>query len=103
LSNELSNCAFLIKNHFQLPDDTLVSSKNNSDELEQKLATLINHLLNTDLAGLMNAFYRVDLDEKVFKTIVADKPPHKIGHSLAKEVIKCELQKVKTREKYRNS
>ena len=103
LRNELSHCYSLIKDHFQLPTEELVLRQNNYDELELKLAVLINNLLNSDLTRLMNAFYRIDLDEIIFKKIVADESPDQIGLSLAKEVIKRELLKVKTREKYRNS
>lgn len=96
----LSSCTALIIKHFQLPNEELAHCQSSEEELEQTLATIINNLLNQDLTRLMNAFYKIDLDEAVFKRIITSEVPDQIGLALAKEVIKREWQKVKTREKY---
>jgi uncharacterized membrane protein YheB (UPF0754 family) len=91
----------LITAHFQLDDAEISNHAQSEDELEQALASIINTLLNQDLSRLMNAFYKIDLDEVIFKEIITRESPDNIGLALAKEVIKRELQKVATREKYR--
>lgn len=103
MSVSLSSCTSLIVKHFQLPEEELDHCKSSESELEQTLASIINNLLNRDITRLMNAFYKIDLDETIFMRIVTSVDSDKIGLTLAREVIKREMQKVKTREKYRNS
>lgn len=102
MSESLASCTSLIIKHFQLPDEELAPFQSSNDELEKALAAIINNLLNQDMTRLMNAFYKIDLDETLFKKIITSEAPDQIGLTLAKEVIKREMQKVKTREKYRN-
>lgn len=102
MSDSLVSCASLITKHFQLPSEELESFQSSEQELEQALASIINNLLNQDLTRLMNAFYKIDLDEILFKKIITSEAPDQIGLTLAREVIKREMQKVKIREKYRN-
>lgn len=101
MSDSLKSCTALITKHFQLPDEELASSSS-TEELEQALASIINNLLNQDMSRLLNAFYKIDLDEARFKQILTTAAPDQIGLILAREVIAREMQKVKTREKYRN-
>ncbi|UXX80034.1 hypothetical protein N7E81_02805 [Reichenbachiella carrageenanivorans] len=103
MSLPLNTCAALITKHFQLPDEELEHCQSSEKELEQALSAIINNLLNQDLARLMNAFYKIDLNEIVFKRIITSEAPDQIGLALAKEVIKREWQKVKTRERHRSN
>lgn len=103
MSDQLTSCTNLINRHFQLPETELGTDISSLPELEQALAALINNLLDQDMPRLLNAFYRIDLDEKIFKKIIASESPNQIGIALAREVIKRELEKVKTREKYRDA
>lgn len=100
MSSDLSICSSLIKSHFQLPDDELILLEDHFDELEKRLASIINNLLNNDMVRLMNAFYKIDLDERIFKEIITKSAPDQIATELAKEVIKREMKKVETRKKY---
>lgn len=102
MDDTLTSCTALITKHFQLPDEELACHRSSEEALTSALAAIINNLLNQDMTRLMNAFYKIDLDEAKFKTIITTAPPDQIGISLSREVIKREMQKVKTREKYRN-
>lgn len=103
MSSSISSCCALITKHFQLPEEELAIHQSSQQELEEALASIINNLLNQDMTRLMNAFYKIDLDEHLFKNILTETAPDQIAISLAREVVKRELQKVKTREKYRNN
>jgi len=102
MSESLTPCISLITKHFQLSTEELEPYQSSEQELEQALASIINNLLNQDMTRLMNAFYKIDLDETVFKKILSTEAPDQLALSLSREVIKREMQKVITREKYRN-
>lgn len=97
-SSSLLSCSELINRHFQGLGENYTSEK----ELEEALTSIIHHLLDQDIARLMNIFYKIDLDENIFKSVIASENAEKMSQTLAKEVIKRELQKVKTREQYRS-
>ena len=100
MSEDLQICSSLIKSHFQLPENELQLQEQRLDELEHKLASIINNLLSNDMTRLMNAFYKIDLDEQIFKQIITNAAPDEIGLMLSREVIKREMKKVETRKKY---
>ena len=102
MSDSLTSCAALITKHFQLPEEELAPYQSSEQDLENALASIINNLLNQDMTRLLNAFYKIDLDESMFKKIISSEAPDQIGLTLAREVLKREMQKVITREKYRN-
>lgn len=101
MAGEIDKCIPLILNHFQLPEEELSLARPVQDDLERKLASIINVLLNQDMGRLMSALYKIDVGEQVFKEIIAQADLDEIGLQLAREVIKRELKKVETREKYR--
>ncbi|WP_422361685.1 hypothetical protein [Reichenbachiella sp.] len=102
MSTSVSSCSALITKHFQLPEEELASFQSSEQALEEALTSIINNLLNQDMTRLLNAFYKIDLDEVKFKKILSTTAPDQIAATLAREVVKREMQKVKTREKYRN-
>lgn len=102
MSSSVSSCSALITKHFQLPEEELAAHQSSEQSLVEALASIINNLLNQDMTRLLNAFYKIDLDEIKFKNILANTAPDQIAVTLAREVVKREMQKVKTREKYRN-
>ncbi|MEP3387313.1 MAG: hypothetical protein ABJO02_03940 [Reichenbachiella sp.] len=102
MSTSISSCSALITKHFQLPEEELAAYQSSQQELEEALASIINNLLNQDMTRLMNAFYKIDLDEVKFKNILTTADPDQIAITLSREVVKRELQKVKTREKYKD-
>jgi len=102
MSKEIIVAVSLIQNHFSIDESELNLQDFSNAELEIKLSKIISSLLNQDMERLLHAFYRIDLNEKLFKKILTEEAPDKISLKLAQEVIKRELEKVKTREKYRS-
>lgn len=102
MSKEITTAVLLIKNHFAIDDSELILEQYTSSELELKLSKLISLLLHRDMERLLHAFYRIDLNEEKFKRILSEEAPENISTRLAQEVLKRELEKVATREKYRS-
>jgi len=101
-SKEITYAVSLIKNHFAVDESELLMQKPSVQALEDKLSKMIATMLNQDMERLLHAFYRIDLDEQIFKKIITQEAPENISLKLAQEVIKREIEKVRTREKYRN-
>lgn len=99
---EVSQSIQLICNHFSITDNELTLAENTFDALERKLTSIVSYLLDKDMNRLLNSLYRIDLDESVFKKILTEEPPENLSRRIAGEIIKRELQKVKTREKYKS-
>lgn len=68
--------------------------------LLELLTKRINHLLDYDFQTLLNAMYRIDVDETKFKQIVSQEPAGIIGASLASLVLDRMIQKAEMRLKY---
>ncbi len=100
MKSDLSDCTALIVQHFGLDTSELPESSP-PDELETSLSRIISYLLDHDLNRLMNAFYRIDLNERTFKKILTEAPQDEISVLLAREVIAREMKKVETRKKYK--
>lgn len=99
---EVSQSIQLICNHFSITGSELALEENTFDALEKKLTSIVSYLLDKDMNRLLNSLYRIDLDESVFKKILTEEPPENLSRRIAVEIIKRELQKVKTREKYKS-
>lgn len=101
MSESLSDCHDLICRHFQLEekDFPAIESK---DELRNALEALIIHLLDHDFQRLLNTCYKIDIDETTFKHILSQAAPDDVALKLADEVLRREMQKVKTRQQYKN-
>lgn len=69
--------------------------------IRDKLAMLIEHLIQGDFEKLCQAMYRLDVSESKFHQIMTEKPTGEIPSSLADLVIERELQKVRTRIMYK--
>ncbi len=75
-----------------------------SDDMEmfrQKLIEVINLLLHKDYHRLVNAMYRLDIDEKSFRDVISGLHSPNVAARLAELIISRELEKVKTRRKYK--
>lgn len=103
MSKEIISAVSLIQIHFSIDKSELILQDFTATELEIKLSKIISSLLNQDMERLLHAFYRIDLNEELFKKILTEEAPDKISLKLAQEVIRRELEKVKTREKYRST
>ena len=99
---EVSESLSLISNHFSIPNDELSLLENTYELLENRLTSIVSHFLDKDMNRLLNSLYRIDFDELKFKKILLEETPENLSRRIAQEIIKRELQKVKTREKYKN-
>ena len=90
----------LIIKDLSLEQESLPSKVNDLGELKAKLIPIINYLLDTDFNRLLNALYRIDVDESKVKQILATGLPGLIPENLADIIIKRVLQKVELRKKY---
>ncbi len=95
----------LIQKHMMLDENELQIKKPDVDDplkaLELELTRLVQKLLDNDFNRLINAMYRIDINQQVFQKIVSDTYPDHISNELAKVIINREIEKVKTREKYK--
>ncbi len=91
----------LVDNDFRLKknEEFVVSTIN---ELKDKLSQLISYLMEKDFERLLQAMYRLDIDEKKFWIILEGSEREKISLELADLVIQRELKKLETRQKYKH-
>lgn len=71
-------------------------------ELKSKLRLVIGHLLDTNFEKLCQAMYRLDVSERKFHEVLASAPKPEVPDRIADLVIERELQKVKTRQLYKD-
>jgi len=101
-SNELSETKILLKNHFIEEIDDQLSDVFNFEGLVEKMSRVIDYYLNYKFDRLIQIFYKIDLDEGLFKHIISTAGPGEISSELAKAVIDREIKKVYYRMKYKN-
>ena len=84
--------------------DKLIPSKNQSyEELHEKLATYLNHLMATDFNKLVAILYRIDIvQEKAMAALAENAEKETAGETLAGLIIQRQFEKIETRRKYRN-
>lgn len=71
------------------------------ESLLNALAKAVKNYLDSDLNGLLNTLYRIDINESDVRGILTTAPPEKMAKLLAEKILQRELQKVHTRRKYR--
>jgi hypothetical protein len=86
----------------QLKNNTLElkNSENDYNELRNKLALKIADMISTDFAGLLNALYRIDVNEQKLKLIIAETLPENVPLKMAEMIIERIIQKMEYRKKY---
>jgi hypothetical protein len=67
---------------------------------KEKLATYINELITHDFEKLVHILYRLDVSEQKLKSTLASSPSD-AGLLISQMIIERQLQKIKTREQYR--
>jgi hypothetical protein len=70
--------------------------------LRDKLADVINYLLNNDMERLMTAVYRIDVPEEKFKSAMNGENINLISENITDLILEREFQKVEFRKKYSN-
>lgn len=94
--------ALLSKDFGQEEETELKFSKNISqNDLKIYLQNTIAWYLEYNFQGLVNIFYRLDIHEQKFNTIINQMVGDELTSSLADLVLEREMQKAKTRLAYR--
>lgn len=94
----------LIRKDLSLHDQELqhssVSDNDLYESLKKQLAYIVQHLLDTNPNHLLNALYRIDLNEDRLKKVFAECLPESIADNIATLIIDRQIQKIIIRAKY---
>ncbi len=71
------------------------------EELQEKLRGHINHLIEHDFEKLVFYLYRIDVDEFKLKQLLELKAGENAAGLMAELVIARQLEKIKTRQQFR--
>ncbi|HEY6062022.1 MAG TPA: hypothetical protein VIV35_00335 [Chitinophagaceae bacterium] len=71
------------------------------EELQQKLALHVNHLINHDFEKLVSLLYRIDVNEKKIRQLLGQKEGENAAGLIADLIIERQLQKIKSRQQFR--
>ena len=69
------------------------------EELKQKLALHINHLINHDFEKLVSLLYRIDVNENKIRQLLKQKEGENAAGLIADLIIERQLQKIESRRK----
>ncbi|RLD38971.1 MAG: hypothetical protein DRI74_02305 [Bacteroidetes bacterium] len=99
----INETAFLLNKDFGQEEETALKLHNDLTENDLKLylQNVITWYIETDFHTLVNIFYRLDIHEQKFNTIVDTQMGDELTSGLADLVLEREMQKAKTRLAYR--
>jgi len=92
----------LIVHDLELQKDENLLFDAGQDELREKLTEIINILLVKDFQRLVNAMYRLDVNEKLFREAVSGLHSPNVASRLAELVLNREKEKIEMRRKYKS-
>lgn len=78
-----------------------VPEKKQYEDLQKKLAEMINHLINTNFDQLLNHLYRMDINEIKLRQLLRDNPGTEAGGIIAGLMIERQVEKIKSRQEFR--
>ncbi len=99
-SNSGVHLAELIQKDFKLSEDEFDIDYSDHAALKERLRVILSNMLDNDFQGLLNAMYRLDIDEAKFKQVITGQEGSDISGILARMIIDREMEKVKTRIRY---
>jgi hypothetical protein len=73
------------------------------EELKERLAEYINHLIDQDFQHLVLLLYRIDVSEKKLRGLLNQQPTADAGRMIADLIIERQLQKIKTRQEFKTN
>ena len=73
------------------------------EELRQKLALHINHLINHDFEKLVSLLYRIDVNENKLRQVLDQGKGENAAGLIADLIIERQLQKIKSRKDSKNN
>jgi len=78
-----------------------LSEKISLEELHTQLAIHINNLIINNFEQLVNLLYRIDVSEVKIKSFLSRQNSENAGNIIASLIIERQLQKIKTRQQFR--
>lgn len=93
----------LIVKDLNLESEKSIVEIKHLDELKEKLEKIVAYLLDSDFEKLLNAMYRLDINEEKFKMAVSGLSGNSISNEISELIINREIEKLKTRAKYKES
>jgi hypothetical protein len=99
IEEENAQLASLINKDFGNPGEelVLVSDLPDRNNIREKLAVVVAHLMKNNFEKLCQAMYRLDVPEAKFDRVMNELPLEDIPYAVADLVIDREMQKVRTR------
>ncbi len=91
----------LISQDFDITVPVSLDGKNAYEQLKEWLSNIINEKIRYDLEGLLNILYRLDIAEKRAMAALNNETPEPVHYALADLIIEREIQKVHTRNWYK--
>ena len=92
----------LIIRDLNLEEDNNSVFAHNLEEMKSKLEKIIAYLLDNEFERLLNAMYRLDINETKFKEAFAFNGSQSVSMKITDLIIEREIQKVETRIKYKS-
>lgn len=85
-----------------VPDEVVSLEGQSYEELREKLANYLNHLMSTDFNKLISILYRIDIaQEKAMTALAENAEKETSGATLARLIIERQLEKIISRRKYK--
>lgn len=97
MSQELSITITLANQYFDL---SLTAEDTSYQRILRQLTTHIRYLLDHNFELLLQALYRIDVDEIKFREALELGEPHEVAGNIARLVLDRIVLKAKTRAKY---
>ena len=92
----------LIIHDLNLEEEKNIVLAHNLEELKSKLEKIIAYLLDNEFERLLNAMYRLDINENKFKEALAFNGIQDISERITELIIEREVQKIETRIRYKS-
>jgi hypothetical protein len=70
------------------------------EELQNKLAIHVNHLIQHHFEQLVSLLYRIDVSEAKIKSLLQQQPNEDAAKIIAALIIERQIQKIKTRQQF---
>ena len=71
--------------------------------IQQQLEALINDLIQNNFEQLIQLLYRIDVNEKKLKQLLADHPQTDAAALISQLIIERQLQKIQTRKEFKSN
>jgi len=101
IDGKADNISKLIVQDFNLDEEDNLVHIRDLEELKEKLEKIVAYLLDNDFERLLNAMYRLDINEEKFKLAISGSDIATVSREIVELIISREIQKMKTRIKYR--